>query len=374
MKIQTLLAAVLLALAQAVPAQTTANQTSNLPDWAIGPFTRASQEPVIQPNPDSVFDCPISKKPVNWEKAWTYNPAAAVKDGKIIVLYRAQQGPGNTCSRIGYATSEDGIHLKTEPTPVLFSAEDDQKSFEWSGNERVGGCEDPRLAESPDGTYIVNYSQYYGRSFRLGIATSKDLKTWTKQGATFAGTKWESKPKKSAAIVHEIKNGHLVAAKINGKYWMYMGNSAVLAATSDDLIHWVPLEDEKGNWKSVMTTRSNKYFDNLIVEVGPQAVLTDKGIILFYNGVNNHGEKANPDYPPGGYCGGEALFDRNDPTKLITRLDKPFIQPELPWEKNGLYKDGTTFIEGLVLFKNQWFLYYGASDHYVGVATAPYKP
>jgi predicted GH43/DUF377 family glycosyl hydrolase len=32
---------------------------------------------------------------------------------------------------------------------------------------------------------------------------------------------------------------------------------------------------------------------------------------------------------------------------------------------------GTTFIEGLVLFKNQWFLYYGCADTFVGVATAP---
>jgi len=343
---------------------------TNLPAWAIGTFTRANDgQPVISPDTNSVFDCPASKKPVHWEKKWVYNPAAVVKDGKVVVLYRSQQGPGNTCSRIGYAESEDGIHFKTDPTPVLFPDEDSQKSWEWAGNDGSGGCEDPRLTESPDGTYILTYTQWHGGSvFRLGLATSKDLKHWTKQGGAFAGTKWESAAKKSASVVHELKDGRLVAAKINGKYWMYFGDSSILTATSDDLIHWVPLEDENGKFKPVMKPRDTKYYDNLIVEVGPQAVLTKDGIILFYNGVNGHKEKANPDYAPGTYCGGQALFDRNDPTKLIARLDKPYIQPEFPWEKTGLYKYGTTFTEGLVYFKNQWFVYFGCADSFVGAA------
>ena len=84
-------------------------QESSQPAWAIGPFTRVQDgHPILSPNANSVFDCPLSKVPVHWEKAWVYNPAAVVKDGKIVVLYRAQQGPGNSCSRIGYAESEDG--------------------------------------------------------------------------------------------------------------------------------------------------------------------------------------------------------------------------------------------------------------------------
>ena len=144
------------------PAANSLNEPIALPDWAIGPFVRPpNPQPVIRPNPDSVFACPILKKPCYWEKAQTYNPAAVVKDGQIVMLYRAQEGPGNTTSRLGYATSSDGIHFKTEPKPVFFPAEDDQKSSEWHG-----GCEDPRLAESPDGTYILTYTQYTGQPFK----------------------------------------------------------------------------------------------------------------------------------------------------------------------------------------------------------------
>jgi predicted GH43/DUF377 family glycosyl hydrolase len=109
--------------------------------------------------------------------------------------------------------------------------------------------------------------------------------------------------------------------------------------------------------------------DSALDEIGPEPVLTDKGIVVFYNG-QNAGQKKNadPSLPPSIYAGMEALFDANDPTKLIARLDYPYIKPELPFEKTGFFKAGTTFTEGLVLFKGKWFVYYGCADSLVGVA------
>jgi predicted GH43/DUF377 family glycosyl hydrolase len=49
-------------------------------------------------------------------------------------------------------------------------------------------------------------------------------------------------------------------------------------------------------------------------------------------------------------------------------LDKPFLRPLLPYEKSGQYVNGTVFIEGLVYFKQKWFLYYGCADSRVSVA------
>lgn len=46
--------------------------------------------PVIAPNKETVFGCPMRKRPLKWEESDTFNPAAAVKDGKIVVLYRAE--------------------------------------------------------------------------------------------------------------------------------------------------------------------------------------------------------------------------------------------------------------------------------------------
>ena len=354
-------------------ASASGSATPPLPAWAIGPFTRqATPEPVIKANPDTTFENPINHEIVHWEKAWVYNPAAVARDGKLVVLYRAQQGPGNTCSRIGYAESGDGFHFACDPAPVYYPAEDDQESFEWRGSEGSGGCEDPRLAEAPDGSYRLTYSEYSNKGFRIGIAMSTDLKHWTKLGGAFAGTKWEEAHVKSAAVVHEVKDGKLVAAKINGTYWMYFGENAVHLATSDDLTHWKPLETPQGAMLTIMTPRKG-FFDSRLTEVGSQSVLTKNGIVVLYNGENDAPEKGDPTLNKNVYSGGQALFDAKDPTHLITRLDKPFITPVYPWEKTGLFRSGTTFVEGLALFHGQWFLYFGCADSVVGVATAPLK-
>ena len=72
----------------------------------------------------------------------------------------------------------------------------------------------------------------------------------------------------------------------------------------------------------------------------------------------------------GAYAAGEALFAAEDPAKLLARTYYPVLQPELPFEKTGQYAAGTTFAEGLVWFRNEWFLYYGCADSMVGVAIA----
>ena len=102
---------------------------------------------------------------------------------------------------------------------------------------------------------------------------------------------------------------------------MYWGEAMVNLATSDDLINWVPTVDEKGNLKPVLSPRKG-YFDATLTECGPPAIITDKGILLIYNGKN--AEDGDKRFPAEYYCGGQALFDLNDPQKLIARLDNPF--------------------------------------------------
>jgi len=343
------------------------------PAWALGPFVRPPDaQPVIRPNPGSVFDCPMKKKPVRWEARHTFNPAAVVKDSRIYVLYRAEDdssggGIGRFTSRIGLAVSEDGLHFTREAKPVLFPAEDAQKEREWPG-----GCEDPRLVAGPDGTYYMLYTQYARPRIRLGLATSKDLRTWTKHGSPFAGTRYEDNAGvqyKSATIVQQVKDGRPVAVKIRGKYWMYFGESSVNLATSEDLVRWRPVEDQGGQPVTVMRPRHDCFDSGGLTEIGPLALLTSRGIVLFYNGKHTgRGPGKEIGLAPKAYAGGQALFDAGDPARLIERLALPFIQPQLPWEKTGQYAAGTTFIEGLVLFRGRWFLYYGCADTFVGVA------
>ncbi|MCW3115262.1 MAG: glycosidase related protein [Segetibacter sp.] len=356
----------LLFTALTLPAQ----KQNTLPDWAFGPFVRPQNvNPVLSPNPASRFIDPMSKKEVAWEANDVFNPAAAIKNNKIYVLYRAEDKSGiaigTRTSRLGLAESVDGIAMKRRSTPVMFPGNDSQKEFEWPG-----GCEDPRVAMTADGRYVMCYTQWNKKVPRIGVATSRDLITWTKHGPAFRKAyngRFFNMASKSASIITRLVNGKQVIAKINGKYWMYWGEHFVNTATSDDLVNWRPMLDEKGELKQCIATRKG-FFDSDLTECGPPAIMTSKGILLIYNGKNKAGKDGDENYTTNTYAAGQVLFDLKDPTKPIARLDKPFFVPQEPFEKSGQYPAGTVFTEGLVFFKNKWFLYYGCADSRVAVA------
>ena len=346
------------------------DEVNTLPDWAFGGFVRPDGvNPVISPIDTTFFEDPMTGTDIAWESNDTFNPAAAVKDGKIIVLYRSEdksgEGIGHRTSRLGYASSTDGIDFERKDTPVFFLVDDNQKEYEWPG-----GTEDPRIAVTEDGTYVMFYTQWNRKTARLGVATSKDLINWEKHGPIFKDNK--TMPSlydtfhKSASILTKVENDRQIITKINGKYWMYWGESGVYGATSDNLINWDPVVDDNGELMAFISPREG-YFDSDLTECGPPAILTDKGILLLYNGKNNP-EKGDPRFNKGTYSAGQVLFDKNDPTKVIGRLDVPFLRPMEAFEKSGQYIDGTVFIEGLVYFEKKWFLYYGCADSRVAVA------
>jgi predicted GH43/DUF377 family glycosyl hydrolase len=359
-------------LALVLVAQTCLGQSNKniLPSWAFGGFERpANINPIISPDTSSRFKDPVSNKMVPWEANDTFNPAAAIKNGKVVVMYRAEDlfgiGIGFRTSRLGYAESSDGIHFNRKKTPVLYPDNDIAKQYEWPG-----GCEDPRVAVTPNGTYVVFYTEWNRKLPRLGAATSKDLVHWKKHGPIFETAyhgKFFNIASKSASILTKVVNGKQVVIKINGKYWLYWGEQHVYAATSTNLVDWAPVVDKNGELKQLISPR-NGYFDSDLTECGPPALMTEKGIILFYNGKNKADDNRDKRFNANSYCAGQALFDKKDPSKNITRLDVPFLRPMEPFEKSGQYVNGTVFIEGMVYFKKKWFLYYGCADSRVAVA------
>ena len=364
----------LLALCVAVclAASTGAPARAQRADWTIGPFSKPKPaNPILTPSGGSSIVSPFNDSLVRWEEYATFNPAAVVRRGKVYVLYRAEDATGKAeighhTSRIGLAESSDGLHFTRRPTPVLFPDRDAQQRYEWTG-----GVEDPRIVEREDGEYVLTYTQWNRDVPRLAVATSRDLVTWKKHGPAFAGAadgKYLGMESKSGAILCRLAGDRLVATKVNGKYWMYFNVPDVLVATSDDLVSWTPLEDENARPLKVLSPRPG-YFDSWLVEAGPPAILTERGIVLMYN-AGNSARYGDARVPARAYTGGQALFDARNPLKLLARTDRPFIWPTEDYERSGQYKDGTTFVEGLVRFNGRWLLYYGTADSRVGVAVS----
>lgn len=340
--------------------------------WMFGPFEKPrAANPVISPSPVAQLKSPMTDSVVQWEAYATFNPAAIVRNGKVFMLYRAEDATGATMigghtSRLGLAESGDGLRFTRRAVPVLQPDRDAQARYEWTG-----GVEDPRLVEAEDGRYILTYTQWNGDVPRLAIATSTDLISWQKHGPAFARAgngKFLRSETKSGAILARVIDDRLVATKVNGTYWMYYNVPDIQIATSDDLISWTPLEDANGRALKVLSPRAG-YFDSWLVEAGPPAILTDRGIVLLYN-AGNLGTHGDSSLPQRVYTGGQALFDATNPIRLLDRTDVPFIKPTEAYEKTGQYVEGTTFVEALVPFKGQWFLYYGMADSRVGVAVS----
>ncbi|HEX6226814.1 MAG TPA: glycoside hydrolase family 130 protein [Chryseolinea sp.] len=328
--------------------------------WALLSFVKADTvNPVLEAGENS-FQCPILRREVKWDEKDVFNPAAVVRDDKVYLIFRAEDKVGKFAgtSRLGLAVSNNGLHFNKSKEPVFFPDEDSLKVYEWEG-----GVEDPRIVESEDSTYIMTYTAYDGHVARLMLATSRDLLKWAKYGPVLKG-KNKNTWSKSGAIVTRQEGSRFVATKINGKYWMYFGDTDLFILTSDDLIKWEPIE-ENGKFKSVLKPREG-YFDSRLVESGPFALLTTDGILLLYNGMN-HDTKGDTTIAQGAYCAGQVLFDKNDPTSVKSRLEKNFLQPSKLYETTGQINQ-VCFVEGLVNFRDKWFLYYGTADSKIAVA------
>ena len=292
----------------------------------FGTWRRVSEDPIVAPRGES------------WESAGTFNPAVVFHHGKFVMLYRAQDAKGT--SRLGYAETGDGIHFQRRPDPVL-SPETDY--------EKDGGVEDPRLV-SIGGTYYLTYTGYNKKDAQLCLATSKDLIHWERKGVILPAYKgnWN---------VGWTKSGAIVPDKINGKFWMYfLGTTSdktdeMGLAYSTDLVHWTEAT------KTPVLPRRPGNFDSRVVEPGPPPIVTKDGIVLIYNGADDKLV----------YRAGVAIFDLNDPARLLSRSDFPVFAPEQSWEKNGQVPN-VVFVEGMVRRGAKVFFYYGAADKYVGVA------
>jgi predicted GH43/DUF377 family glycosyl hydrolase len=356
--------------------------------WQIGPFTDHGE--ILGRQPEAEFTCPILDRSVAWSAKDVFNPAAVVRDGRVYLLIRGEDavGPYSGTSRIGLALSDDGVKFSVAPEPVLYPATDRWQPWEWPG-----GCEDPRVVESPDGGYVCLYTAFDGKSSCLFVATSDDLIRWDKHGPAFAGGPYARRWSKSGAIVTEVRNDRLMATRIGKRFYMYWGEGTCFAATSDDLVRWTPLEFDAGSdgyltyradaaagsWdvhrvpgqrvlRPLLMPRPGR-FDSLLVEPGPPAVLTDEGIVLIYNGaqvvLDRQGSPTGVAYQPG-----QALFDAREAGSPIARCVEPFFAPDASVELSGQV-DNVCFAEGLVLHNDSWHLYYGMADSRIGCATAP---
>lgn len=307
----------------------------------------------------------VASADLAWCNKKVYN-GAIYKEGNVYqMLFRAVGD--DWISRLGLAESTDGISFIVNPTPVLSPAT----------QAETKGCEDPRMVKFGD-IYYVTYTAFDGVTARASLASSNDLRNWQDRTTLFhdlENIQRENLPanwSKAAAIFPK---------KINDKYYLFFGDNHIWAAISDNLKDWQPLD------VPVLSAREG-YFDSAYIEMGPPPILTPRGWLILYHGVNTFDNQRI-------YSLGAALTDINDPLKIIWRRSTPILEPTEPYEVMGMIDivDGgfntlknvdMSYIEnlasenrlpkaifccGALLEGDTVRLYYGAADTVISTAT-----
>jgi len=310
----------------------TIDLASSWPEWAIGPFQRYSENPILRP------------AGTGWESRNAYNPGVLFDQGRFRMLYRGQ---GNDLSnlhihvsRTGYAESTDGINFKRDEKPIIDATESFEQKF---------GCEDARFYKYKS----MYYTFYTGNNVKGGIAlceaTSTNGHDWKKLGIAIDNTK-------NGALLSD-PNGNPV--RVNGKFVMYLGNSQFGICYSDNLINWGPVAwinmNLPPNWV--------KPFEPCIA-VTNHSVNRPDDIVLFIAGTLNGKGKWF-------YAISEVLFSKKDPAKKADQLNDCIMKPQELYE-SGEFKN-CIWMNSIIQHNGQWMMYYGAGDRNIGLATAYVK-
>jgi len=346
------------------------------PDWEIR-FTDVSNSvlSVMPGESTKTFYDPLIKREVKWELD-VYCPACTVFNGRLYCVDRCW-GEDNQW-RMGLAWSDDGLHFTRSAKPVLYAKPEDTflgslrdiKDASVSyGDSRIYGDENGTLY------LFFNFCRYQPPKKtmqELAVATSRDMEHWTVHGRAFAKRAEKDAdvipgrktPRFWPGIVTRLEGGRLVPARINGKYWMYLGNvepqfSDGYVATSQNMLDWEIYRDAQGQPVKMLALRPGYFDSNWIDPVA--AVLREDGILLIYNGVNADPKKGgDPRRQPLTHYPAQALFDKNDPTRLLERSESPFKGGDKELEKLPRVLWSAPLYEAwsLVPFKNELLLYW----------------
>ena len=272
-----------------------------------------------------------------WETRGTLNPAAIFLGGKTHILYRAVSV--ENISTIGYASSVDGLSIDERlDKPIYFPRAD----FESKG------CEDPRLIEIDSRIYMT-YTAYDGVTPRVAVSsigTSDFLKrkwgSWSNPEIITP----PSVPNKDATILPEMTHG--------GYMVFHRVNESVCA----DFVGSLDFSKEKITQCVEIIAPRRGMWDGGKVGISCPPIKTKEGWLLLYHGVSWSTT----------YRVGAVLLDLKDPTIVKARTATPLFEPEEQYEHKGIVAN-VVFPCGMVVRGATAFIYYGAADDVVGVAT-----
>jgi len=245
-----------------------------------------------------------------------------IRTGKTLFL--------TSLSHLRIARSRDGIHFEIDTHPQLFPF----------GQMESWGIEDPRIAKVEE-TYWITYTAVSPAGPAPAAMITKDFQSFERKGLI---------------LPPENKDVCLYPAKIHDQYVCLhrpvpkgIGTPDIWCAFSPDGVHWGQHHRLFGvpeGWQEM------KRFG-----AGAPPFKTKEGWVEVFHAADQTNR----------YVLGIAVFDLEDPRKIIRIVQEPIMQPEAEFELKGFYGN-VVFTCGLVERESEIWIYYGCADTSMAVA------
>ncbi len=283
-----------------------------------------------------------------------FNPGAIQYEGQHLLLLRVQNRGRRTYFL--KAVGLPGESFRVDANPIHF------KGIE-NITEAIYHIYDPRITQIED-NYYIQFAMDMKQGCRLGLAVTQDFIEYDFLGMT-SGT--------------DVRNGVLFPGKFNGEYLRLcrpnkvqlkggpLSGSTIVLEISSDLLNW--------EFSRIVADGNPHYWDELIGS-GPPPVKTRQGWLHVYHGVATHFAGVNI------YQAGIMLLDLYDPGQVLGRGSQNILEPRELYElvgqvPNVVFPSGIIVdkydSEGFAFCDSKVYLYYGAADTSVCLATATIK-
>lgn len=322
----------------------------------------------------------LSKSENIFENEGVFNPAA-IREGEFVHLFYRAVSEGNF-STLGYCKLKGPTEVIERYTEPVMSP---------GNNHESHGIEDPRITKI-EGTYYLTYSAYDGVNVSGSYATSQDLKKFERHGTITPRFTYDEYSLLIRQNLGDISDKHLMFYDLFEKYKLSKLLNTTLYVWDKNLVFFPrkihgkfaflhrlypsiqisyyedPKELTEEYWsdyisnlkKHIVLTPSFSY-ERGHIGAGCPPIETDDGWLLIY-----HAAQATKTGVI--YHAAAALLDIDNPCKVLAHLKKPLFEPSLPEEEEGVVNN-VVFPTGSVLFDKELYIYYGAADLRVAVAS-----
>jgi predicted GH43/DUF377 family glycosyl hydrolase len=325
----------------------------------------------------------MSPDPGSPHESWgVLNPGGMRGPDGTMHLFPRLIAEGNY-SRIGHARvhEHDGAPVRVERLDIALAP---AESYERSSGG--GGVEDARVAYVPRlGLYVMTYTAFVPYEPRVAMAVSEDLVVWRRLGVVHFEVNADGRDlntcgnKDAAVIAEPVSDPYGVPSlallhRPTTRVRLRVPDTAVTLPPSGDetreniWISYVALADVLADVGQLSHVRRHEHvmapahaWEMRKVGTGAPPVRLPYGWVLPYHAVST------PDGHPH-YAMGMAVLDLERPSRVLYRTPSPILEPEAPYECNGLVADVVFPSAADLRTDGTLDVYYGAADRCIAAA------